>query len=121
MSFTIRLESPPQHFPCAAGQSVLSALVTVHQRRIRAGCHGGGCGVCKIRVRQGRYATGSMSTAHMSDSEAAERVALACRTYPLSDLCIEPWGDPSTRLARRLGFLPSQTTAFGPVAENTEN
>ncbi|MDO3385964.1 2Fe-2S iron-sulfur cluster binding domain-containing protein, partial [Gilvimarinus sp. SDUM040013] len=49
----------------------------------------GGCGVCKVKIVEGDYHSKCMSKAHISDTQAGEGYVLACRVYPLSDLCIE--------------------------------
>ncbi|WP_237717053.1 2Fe-2S iron-sulfur cluster-binding protein [Cupriavidus basilensis] len=39
------------------------------KRGIPAGCRGGGCGVCKVRIEAGRYHTAKMSRACLSEAE----------------------------------------------------
>lgn len=95
-------------FACSDEQNVLSALSAVHHRAIRSGCHGGGCGVCKVKVREGQWRRGCMSRAHVSAEEEAEGIVLACRIWPESDLVIEAWGKLPARLARRAGLLPCE-------------
>lgn len=106
MRYLLRLTGVDHAFPCAAGESALAALSPVHHVHVRSGCHGGGCGVCKVRVHDGAYRTGCMSRAHVSDEERDSGVVLACRLYPESDMTIEPWGKLSARLARRGGIVP---------------
>lgn len=102
---TVRLVTDSQEYPVRAGQSVLEALLPVHQQRIEAGCHGGGCGVCKIRVVSGQYRRGVMSRAHISTDEALADYALACRTYPESSLTIEVCRELPAKLCHRFGAL----------------
>lgn len=83
---------------CLPGQSVLAALAPVYNKKIISGCHGGGCGVCKIRICEGQYIGRKMSRVHISIEEERQRLALACQVFPGSDLRVEPVG----KLCRRL-------------------
>jgi ferredoxin len=77
-------------FVCRPDESVLEAMGRHGMRAIAAGCHGGGCGVCRIRVLSGAVEIRRMSRVHVSVEAEAEGVALACRTYARSDLVIVP-------------------------------
>lgn len=90
---------------CARGQSILAALAPVHHRHIAAGCFGGGCGVCKIRIVSGDYEAALMSAAHVSGDDRVHGIALACRTYLRSDAVIEVLGKVPRALVRKFGFL----------------
>lgn len=85
--------------------SVLDALRPIHHVEISAGCHNGGCGVCKIRIVKGDYATGPMSRAHVSADAVTRNEALACRTYPVNDLTVEVIGKLPAKMIRKYGFL----------------
>src|SRR5688572_2896310 len=77
-------------FRCSEQSSVLHALGRVHRATlIVSGCHGGGCGVCRIRVVRGDVQTSTMSRVHVTPADEAGGVVLACRTRPRSDLVIE--------------------------------
>jgi ferredoxin len=70
-------------------QSVLAAF----ERRggataVPVGCRNGGCGVCRVRVLDGRVRAEKMSLRHVNAAERAAGYALACRIYPLSDLIV---------------------------------
>lgn len=69
--------------------SVLVASEKSMSNAIPIGCRGGGCGLCKIKVSSGKYLSNRMSKAHITEREALQGYALACRIYPLSDLKIE--------------------------------
>ena len=89
-SFTIT-SSTGERFPCRADESVLAAMRRANAGPIRHGCHGGGCGVCKMRVVSGSYtAFQPMSRAHVSLEEAQCGFALLCCIRPTSDLRLEP-------------------------------
>lgn len=75
---------------------------------ITVGCRGGGCGVCKVRVLEGRYSTGVMSAACVPPEEREDGIALACKLFPESDLQLEVLGKIGAVLMRRAStFDPS--------------
>ena len=76
-------------FDCLAEERVLIAMEMSGARDIGVGCRGGGCGFCRVRVVEGNYRTGKMSTAKVSAEDQANGYVLACRLYPLKDLLIE--------------------------------
>lgn len=83
----ITLQQSGTTLPCAENQFVLAAMRQAQQGP--HGCHGGGCGVCKMQVLQGRYqVVKRMSNAHISQQEQAQNVALMCCIQPLSNLVI---------------------------------
>lgn len=98
-SYRIRIEGDIESYLCHEGQSVLAALAPVHNRKILAGCQGGGCGICKVRIHTGDYTCQAMSTAHVCAAERDQRFALACKTFPRSDLLVEP----CKKLSRYMG------------------
>jgi ferredoxin len=56
--------------------------------RIKVGCKGGGCGICKIQILEGEVDRGHSARSVLSLSEIDEGYALACQTTPKSDLVI---------------------------------
>lgn len=88
-AFSVYVTNRQQSFVVAAGQSVLCGMEKACSRAIEVGCRGGGCGLCKVRVLQGRYSTGRMSRRQVSEQEQAAGFALACRLLPESDLVLE--------------------------------
>ena len=89
----IRIQGGAEGFACQPGESLLRGMIRQGKRCIPAGCLGGGCGICRIRVREGTWReTGPMSRAQVSTEEVSDGVVLACRTAPLSDLDIELLG-----------------------------
>lgn len=95
--FRIRISGSDLLFACPVASTVLQALAPVHHRRIASGCHGGGCGVCRIRIVRGAYRTAAMSRAHVPAQDEANGITLACRTWPASDLVVEPLGKLAVR------------------------
>ena len=102
---TIRLAGGSHSFLCGAEQSILKAMVSLGRRGIPSGCHGGGCGVCKVRIIEGVVRTVSMSRGHVSETEEAKGYALACRAYPLSDVELEVVGEMRKGLVRHYGLF----------------
>lgn len=90
-AFAIRLPGG-QGFHCDDGQSVLEGMMARGRNSIAVGCRGGGCGVCKVRVLDGRYRTGIMSTACVTREEREQGVALACKLFAESDLSLQVLG-----------------------------
>ena len=105
--FTVTVLGSGESFRCKASQTLLNAMVAMGRRGIPSGCHGGGCGVCKIRVHQGVFDTLPLSRAHVSAAEQQQGYSLACRTYPRSDIEVEPKGrhKPKPSSQRRYGFV----------------
>lgn len=89
-----------ERFSCRKSQPVLHAALASGTAAIRSGCHGGGCGICKIRVLAGEFASGSMSRAHVEPESVERHDVLACQIYPLSDLVIELLGKSKERVNR---------------------
>lgn len=90
-------------YPCEEGQHLLQGLLSLGKRGIPSGCHGGGCGVCKVRVISGRYETMTMSRAHVSVEEEGKGVVLACRVFPRSDIELKVIGKLQKNVIRGFG------------------
>jgi len=103
--FIIRIGEAHEVFPCRSEQTILQALASVHHKQISSGCHGGGCGVCRIRILEGDFATGCMSRDHISREDESSRITLACRTWPRSHLTIQPISKLPAQLTRRFSLL----------------
>nr|WP_281245312.1 2Fe-2S iron-sulfur cluster binding domain-containing protein [Celeribacter neptunius] len=91
---SIRIKGCETEIQCAEDQKVLFAMEQqIHipnPRPVRVGCRKGGCGACRVKVTKGTFSTAKSSRTHVTEEEAAEGYALACRITPLSDLEIEP-------------------------------
>lgn len=90
--FQITLLNTGETFSCGPATHVLKAMTQLGIRGVPSGCHGGGCGVCKVRVMKGDYRVEAMSRAHISEDEEAQGIVLACRLYPLSNLDLSVTG-----------------------------
>ncbi len=77
------------------------------KRDLPVGCRRGGCGVCRIRVLSGSYRTGPMSRDHVSASDEAEGVALACAVWALGDLTVRFEPSNLRKSTGRMADLPS--------------
>ena len=93
MHYRITVEGSKAQFACGSGESVLSAMLRSGRGpTIKVGCRSGGCGVCRVAVIEGDYATGDMSQAEISPQCRADGIALACQVFPRSDLCVRAIG-----------------------------
>ncbi len=74
----------------------------------KGACHGGGCGVCKIKILKGDIKTISMSKKYITDEEKELGYSLACRTFANSDLEFEFIGKPQCKRVtetKKYGFV----------------
>ena len=107
-SHRITIIDTGEKFECRDGESILNAMVKLGRKGIPSGCHGGGCGVCKIHVEGGDYRAWAMSREHVSVKEEADGIALACRSFPSSDLSVKVLGKMRKaviRPERKYGFV----------------
>lgn len=86
MAYKITIEETGEVYQCQETQHLLGGMVRLGKKGIPSGCHGGGCGVCKITVLTGEYETKKMSRAHVSEAEEKVGTVLACRVFPRSDI-----------------------------------
>jgi ferredoxin len=84
--FIIKLVETGESFYCTPEQTVLNAMLALGKKVIPSGCHGGGCGICKIEVLKGDYHHLVLSRAHVSEDEEKKGHVLACRMFPESDI-----------------------------------
>jgi ferredoxin len=56
--------------------------------KIKVGCKGGGCGICKIQILEGEVDRGHSARSVLPLDEIEEGYALACQTKPNSDVII---------------------------------
>lgn len=99
----VRTVESGECFPCRPNEPVLTAMARTGRRGIPIGCRGGGCGVCKVRVIEGRFKAGLMSRSHVSEQEQAEGFALACRICAESDLVLQVVGGMRKAMFRDRG------------------
>lgn len=89
----IHLPQTGESYQCGEGETILQGMARIGRKCIPVGCLNGGCGVCKVAIREGTvHQSGCMSRAHISEQEEAQGVVLACRVVPDSELAIEVVG-----------------------------
>lgn len=77
-------------FDCAPSESLLAGMLRLGRKGIPAGCVNGGCGVCKVRIVQGKVQPlGPVSRAHVSHAEEVQGYTLACRVAPTEPVLLE--------------------------------
>lgn len=94
MKHRVKVEGTGQQFDCAEEQHLLQGMQNVRLGvpildAIPVGCRGGGCGICRIKIRVGDYEAKKMSRKHIPEQDQALDIVLACRVYPRSELTIE--------------------------------
>jgi ferredoxin len=87
-SCRIRLADHSVEVPGSTSWSVLEAFERSGGGSVRIGCRNGGCGVCRVRVLDGKVRAEKMSSRHVNADERAAGYALACRIYPEGDLIV---------------------------------
>ena len=102
--FTITIEGHGVSYNCPEDENILRAMVDLGKRGIPSGCHGGGCGICKVRILSGKVRTKRMSRDHVSEEEERDGYVLACKAFPLSPLRIEVI-KLTKAMGRRYGFV----------------
>ena len=96
-TYDIYVVDTGDRFSCRKSQPVLQAALCSGAASIRSGCHGGGCGICKVRVLAGEFTSGNMSRAHVEPESIERHDVLACQIYPLSNLVVELLGKSKER------------------------
>ena len=79
-------------FTARPDEHLLAGMERLGRRGIPVGCRGGGCGVCKVQVLEGRVRRLKMSRDCVSREDEAQGQALACRIHAESDLRIRVIG-----------------------------
>jgi ferredoxin len=77
------IEQTGESYLCATSESLLKGMLKLGRKGIPAGCVNGGCGVCKVRIVEGRVTSlGPVSRAHVSVEDERCGLTLACRVAP---------------------------------------
>ncbi|MDZ7809435.1 MAG: 2Fe-2S iron-sulfur cluster-binding protein [Arhodomonas sp.] len=90
-----------ESYECPGSTTLLQAMTQLGRKGIPSGCHGGGCGICKVQVVDGEFTTGVMSRSQVSEAEQAQGYALACRCYPGSDVTLKVIGKMHKAVTRK--------------------
>jgi ferredoxin len=85
----IRVEPDGVQLEANPGESLLKALTREAPGMVPVGCRGGGCGVCRIRVRSGQVTQGAVSVTALPPADRKTGMVLACKATPLTDLVLE--------------------------------
>jgi len=99
----VTIRDTGESYTCHENQHLLNGMASMGKRGIPSGCHGGGCGVCRIRVISPKtaYRTLAMSRDYISEEDEASGIVLACRTFPLQDLEVEVIGKIRKNVIRK--------------------
>lgn len=92
MKHEIHIADTGESYLCDENETVLVGMARLGRKGIPLGCRGGGCGVCKVAVVDGRYQAGVMSRQHVTEDEQRTGQALACRIRPESRLTLKVMG-----------------------------
>lgn len=86
---TVTVTQTGESYPCATTESLLQGMLRLGRKGIPVGCVNGGCGVCKVRILDGRITRlGPISRAHVSVEEEAAGCTLACRVAPATPVTL---------------------------------
>lgn len=88
-------------------EHILDSMLAVGINKSPKGCHGGGCGVCKIKITNGEVSTLNQSRKFLSKDEENSGYVLACRAFPKSDIEFEFIGKPQCKnnKKKKYGFV----------------
>ncbi len=106
--FEVTILDTKEVFLCNENQHLLKGMTSLGKRGIPSGCHGGGCGVCKVKITEGEVETLVMSRAYISEEEEKEGISLACRTFPRSTISLEVVGKLSKNILRSSATPPKK-------------
>ena len=85
--YRIHVKPDDRIIPAKQGESILDTT-SRNGVKVKVGCKGGGCGICKIQVLEGDVDRGISSQSVLSLEEIEQGFALACQTQPKGDICI---------------------------------
>ncbi len=108
--YRIKILDTDEEYMCAETHHLLRGMLSLGKKGIPSGCHGGGCGVCKIQIMSGEVETLAVSREHVSEQEEKKGVTLACRAFPKTDLSLKVKGKLSknvlrTNAPKKYGFV----------------
>ena len=105
--FLLTLKKEKMTFAGEQGEHILDAMLKAGINKAPKGCHGGGCGVCKIKILKGNVFTLSQSQKYLTQDEQDRGYALACRAFPRSDIVFEFIGKPQCKTdeKKKYGFV----------------
>jgi ferredoxin len=87
MSYHINVIPDNRIISAKEGESILDSA-SRNRVKIKVGCKGGGCGICKIQILEGDVDRGISSRSVLSLEEIEQGFALSCQTKPHTDISI---------------------------------
>lgn len=88
--WSVGIDGEQAAIPCPSDQHLLQAMIAARRTAIKVGCRSGGCGICRVKITQGTYASLKMSRSRISQEDEAAGIVLACRVLPRSDMALVP-------------------------------
>ncbi|KVS75515.1 MULTISPECIES: 2Fe-2S iron-sulfur cluster binding domain-containing protein [Burkholderia cepacia complex] len=90
--FVVVVEDDGESYRCGPNLSLLHGMEKARRESVPVGCRNGGCGICRVRILEGTYQVLKMSRAQVSEADEAEKIVLACKVLPLSDIRLKKLG-----------------------------
>ncbi len=105
--FLLTMEGSNKEIIGIEDKHILDSMLAIGIDVAPKGCHGGGCGVCKIKITKGEVTTLSQSRKFLSKEEEENGYVLACRAFPVSDIEFEFIGKPKCKVneKKKYGFV----------------
>lgn len=98
--YCITILNTKEEYLCSNNNHLLKGMNSIVKCGIPSGCHGGGCGVCKIQIVEGDVSKLIMSRKHISEDEEAKNIVLACCVYPKSNISLKVIGKLSRNILK---------------------
>ncbi len=73
---------------CQENKNLMDTL-SVHANIVPKACHNGACGVCRIKIHDGKFEKLKMNKKHILQEDEHNNILLACRVFPRGDMDIE--------------------------------
>lgn len=90
--FSVTVENTGERYRCAADRTLLQGMECLGRKGIPVGCRGGGCGVCRVQIIEGKVHAQHMSRAQVTEEDERNGMVLACKAKPLSDVRLRAIG-----------------------------
>lgn len=105
--YQLKMLGKDNTFNAPSSEHILNSMAKGGVEIAPNGCHGGGCGVCKIKILSGECETLCMSKKYITKEEEQDGYVLSCRAFPTSDIEFEFIGKPvcKTNQKKKYGFV----------------
>ena len=106
-NFNLTMKDNEKSFLGQESKHILDSMLLSSINKAPRGCHGGGCGVCKIKILSGEFTKLSMSEKYISKDAEDAGFVLACRVFPKSNIEFEFIGkiQCKTNKEKKYGFI----------------